>query len=90
MAYEEIFVGLFRYAESVYWESIPMSRIVNRLANRANPLAISSLQFFRRSVFLPFIDTVLEQFSEIFRTDLVGCIKLQFLILCQCKAWHLV
>ena len=43
-----------------------MPRIVNRQANRANPLAISPLQFFRRSVFLSFIDTVFDQLSEIF------------------------
>ena len=57
---EEIFVGLFTHAEGVYGESIPMPRIVNRQANRANPLAVSPLQFFWRSVLLPFIDTVLE------------------------------
>ena len=57
---EEIFVGLFRHAEGIYGESIPMPRIVNRQANRANPLAVSPLQFFRRSVLLPFIDTVFE------------------------------
>ena len=57
---EEIFVGLFRHAEGLYGESIPMPRIVNRQADRANSLAVSALQFFRRSVLLPFIDTVLE------------------------------
>ena len=36
---EEIFVGLFRHAESVYGEFIPMPLIMNRQANRANPLA---------------------------------------------------
>ena len=57
---EEIFIGLFRDTEGVYGESIPMPRIVNRQANRANPLAVSPLHFFRRSVLLPFIDTVLQ------------------------------
>ena len=57
---KEILVGLFRHAESVYGESITMPRIVNRQANRANPLAVSPLQFFRRFVFLPFIDRVLD------------------------------
>ena len=57
---KEIFVGVFRHAEGVYEESIPMPRIVNRQANRANPLAVFPLQFFRRDVFFPFIDTVLE------------------------------
>ena len=57
---EDIFVKLFRHAKSVYREPIPMPRIVNRQANRANPLAVSPLQFFRRSVLLPFIDTVLD------------------------------
>ena len=57
---EEIFVELFRDTEGVYGESIPMPRIVNRQANRANPPVVSSLQFFRRFVLLPFIDTVLE------------------------------
>ena len=55
-------------------------RIVNRQDNRANPLAVSLRQFFRSSVFLPFIDTVLKQLCERFRSDLVDCIKLQFLI----------
>ena len=77
---EEIFAGLFRHTTGVYGESILMHRIVNRQANRANPLAISPLHFFRRSVLLPFIGTVLEQLSEIFRSDLVDCKKLQFLI----------
>ena len=39
---------------------IPIPRIVNRQANRKNSLAVSPLQFFRRSVLLPIIDTVLE------------------------------
>ena len=73
---EEIFAGLFRHAEGVYGESIP----IDRQANGANPPAVSPLQFIRRSVFLPFIDTVLEKLSEIFRCDFVDCIKLQFLI----------
>ena len=57
---EEIFVGPFRHAEGVYRESIPMPRIVNWQANRVNPLAVSPLQFIKRSVLLPFINTVLE------------------------------
>ena len=57
---EKIFVGLFRHAEDVYRESIPMPRIVNWQTNRANPLAVLLLQLFRSSVFLLFIDTVLE------------------------------
>ena len=57
-----------------------MPRIVNRQANRANPLAISPLQFYRRSVFLPFTDTVLERLSERLRSDLVDCIKFKFMI----------
>ena len=42
---EEIFVGLPRHPEGVYGESIPMPRIVNRQANRANPLSVLPLQF---------------------------------------------
>ena len=57
---EEVFVGLFRHADGVYGESIPIPRIVNWQANRANLLAVSPLQFFRRSVSLPFVDTALE------------------------------
>ena len=56
---EEIFVGYCRHAEGVYGESIPIPRIVDQQANRGNPLAVSPLQFFRRFVLLPFIDTVL-------------------------------
>ena len=37
---EEIFVGIFRHAEGVYGESIPMPRIVNRLTSRTNPLIV--------------------------------------------------
>ena len=57
---EKIFVELFRPAEDLYGEFIPTPRIVNRQAKRLNPVVVSPLQFFRRSVFLPFIDTVLE------------------------------
>ena len=81
---EEIFVGLFRLAEGLYGESTPMPRIVNQQANRANPPAVSSLQFYRRSFFLPFIDIVLEQLNERFPSDLVDCIKMQFLIPSVC------
>ena len=56
---EEVFVELFRHAEGVQGESIPMPRIVKRQANSANPLAVSTLQFFGRSALLLFIDTVL-------------------------------
>ena len=73
---EEIFVGLFKHAEGVYGKSIPMPRIVNQQANRVNSLAVSPLQFFRRSIFLPFFDTVLESLSEIFCSDLADCMKL--------------
>ena len=57
-----------------------MPQIVNCQANKANPLAASPLQFYRRPVFLPFIDIVLEQLSKRFCYDLVDCIKLKFLI----------
>ena len=57
---KEIFVELFRHAKSFYGESIPMPQIMNRQANRTNPLAVSPLQFYRCSDFLPFIDAVLE------------------------------
>ena len=50
---KEIFVGLSRHAKDLYGESIPMLQIVI-------PQAVSPLQFFRRFVFLPFIDTVLD------------------------------
>ena len=81
---KKIFAGLFRQAEGLYMESIPMPRIINRRANKPNSLAILPLQFYRRSVFLPFIPTVLEQFSERFCSDLVDCIKLKFLITSAC------
>ena len=45
-------------------ESMHMPRIVNRQANRANPLAISPLQFFRRSDFLPFVETAKESMGN--------------------------
>ena len=81
---EEIFVGLFRDAEGLYGESILMPRIVNQQANRANQPAVSSLHFYRRSVFLSFIDIVFEQLSERFPSYLVDCIKMQFSITSVC------
>ena len=57
---EEILIELNTHDESVDRESIPMPGIVNRQADRADPSAVSPLQFSRRSVFLPFIDTVLD------------------------------
>ena len=72
---KNIFVGLFRHAG----ESIPMPRIANWQANTANPLAVSPLQLYWRPVFLPSVDAVLVQLSERFCSDLVDCIKLQFL-----------
>ena len=42
---EEIFVGIFRHAEGLHGESIPMPRIVNRQAYRANPLAVFHCNF---------------------------------------------
>ena len=79
---EELFVGLFRHAEGLYGKSIPMPRITNWQANRANLPAVSLWQFYRRFVFLPY--TVLEQLSERFRSDLVDCTKLQYLISSVC------
>ena len=65
-----------------------MPRIVNRQANKANPLAVLPLEFYWCSVFLLFIDTVLEQLSKKFCSDLVDCIKLKFLITSVCvKHW---
>ena len=81
---EEEFERLFRHAEDFYGESIPMPRVINRQANRANPPATSPLQFYRRAVFLPFVDTVLEQLNQRFSFDQVDCIKLQYLIPSVC------
>ena len=61
-----------------------MPRVINRQANRANPPATSPLQFYRRAVFLPFVDTVLEQLNQRFSSDQVDCIKLQYLIPSVC------
>ena len=80
---EKIFVGLFRHAKGLCGESIPMPRIVNRQVNRANPLAVSPLQFYKCSVFLPFIDIVL-QLVKRFYFDLVDCNKLKFSITYVC------
>ena len=81
---EEEFERLFRHAEDFYGESIPMPRVINRQANRANPPATSPLQFYRRAVFLPFVDPVLEQLNQRFSSDQVDCIKLQYLIPSVC------
>ena len=67
-----------------------MPRIANWRANKANPLAVSPLQFYRRSVFLPLIGTVLEQLNERFCSDLVNCIKLEFFIALVCVKYCFV
>ena len=86
---KKVFVGLLSHAEGLHGESIPMPSIVNRQAYRANPLAVSLLQFYKRSVFLPLIDTVLEQLGGRFCSDLVDCIKLKILMTSVC-AEHLL
>ena len=61
-----------------------MPRVIDRQADRANPPATSPVQFYRRTVFLPFPVTVLEQLNHRFSSDQVECMKLQFLIPSVC------
>ena len=60
-----------------------MPRVVGRQMNKANPPASSPVQFYRRSLFLPFIDTTLEQLNERFSNKQVDAAKLQILLPCK-------
>ena len=60
-----------------------MPRVVGRQMNKANPPASSPVQFYRHSLFLPFIDNTLEQLNERFSNKQVDVRKLQIL---PCKS----
>ena len=60
-----------------------MPRVVGRQMNKANPPAYSPVQFYRRSLFLPFIDNTLEQLNERFSNKQVDAAKLQILLPCK-------
>ena len=61
-----------------------MSLNVSRQANKATPPAATPIEFYWRSMFLPFLDTVLQQLIQRFSSCQIDCLKLQYLIPAEC------
>jgi hypothetical protein len=62
----DLFDRLFVQAESLYGSQIKMPRLTGRQIHRQNVPADSPLVYYRRVVFLPFLDTCICQLTERF------------------------
>ena len=60
------FEQLFEAATAVYGDAIPMPRLTTRQRNRVNVPASSAQEYYRRAMFLPFLDCCVEQLKQRF------------------------
>ena len=71
MRTDETFKKIFEVAEEQHGERIEMSRINARQTNRENHPAQNAEEYYRRSMYFPYLDVCLEQLRERFTSQSV-------------------
>ena len=68
------FAEIFNKAQNQVGEDTPIEtpRVVSRMTKRSNPPSESANEYFRRAIFLPYIDTVLSQLSVRFENQKIA------------------
>jgi len=76
----------FDAATALYGEDIGMPRLTARQRNRTNVPANSAHEYYRRAVFLPFVDCCVSQMNERFSQHAVIACQLTALLPSHCAA----
>lgn len=82
---DDTFERIFSRASDLFDEEISMPRIVARQRNRCNVSADNAQEYFKRSVFLPFIDTCIGQMTERFQKHAARAYQLSRLLPSFCN-----
>ena len=80
MRTDETFEKIFEAAEEQHGERIEMSRINARQTNRENHPAQNAEEYYRRSMYFPYLDVCLEQLRERFTSQSVIAYALSSLL----------
>lgn len=80
------FAAMFKRASDTSPDEITMPRRTGQQRNRANQPADSPQQYYRRAVFLPYLDVCLEQMRERFQLHKANAYKLSLLLPAYCEA----
>ena len=81
----ETFNTIVDHIESESGSELSMPRRTHKQAHRSNPPAASAREHYRRAVFLPFVDTCLNQLRERFKTHRSKGLLLCSLLLSVCE-----
>lgn len=82
---DDTFDELFDRATKLNGEEISKPRTVGRQLNRCNVPAKNAKEYYKRSVFLPFIDTCVAQMTERFKNHASGAYHLSKLLPSFCN-----
>ena len=82
---DDTFSDIFARATAINEEEISMPRLTARQQNRSNVTATCPLEYYKRAVFLPFIDTCIAQLNERFRRHAAKAYQLSALLPSVCK-----
>jgi len=82
---DETFSEIFVRATAINEEEILMPRLTARQQHRSSMPASSSCKYYKRAVFLPFIDTCIAQLNERFRKHASKACQLSALLPSVCK-----
>lgn len=83
---DDTFTDIFKRASELYGEEIPIPRLVGRQKHRSNISASTSLEYYKRSVFYPFLDTCISQLNERFAAHAEKAYQLAALLPSCCES----
>ena len=63
---EDTFSKIFNQLEDDLGEEIQMPRVVSRQITRSNPPSENAFEYYKRAIFLPYLDTIISQIKERF------------------------
>ena len=67
MRHDDTFSKIFNQLEDDLGEEIQRPRVVSRQTTRSNPPSENAFEYYKRAIFLPYIDTIISQIRERFR-----------------------
>jgi len=78
------FLSVFQAATALHGDEIGMPRLTTRQRNRSNVPASSAQEYYRRAVFLPFVDCCMAQMKERFNKQALTACQLTALLPSHC------
>ena len=82
----ETFDGIFSRSTKINGGEIAMPRVTKRQSNRSNVPADCANDYYKRAVFLPFVDTCLVQLQQRFKSHALIAYRLSCLLPALCDA----